>query len=291
MNTTAGNKKYELLLISVIAARATSFIFSKMILESITPFNLLAVRFIIAFILLALIFNKTVRSLTVRDLMAGFAIGTAFFITMSCEMKALTQAASSLVSLLENCAIIFVPLLELILFKKFPTKITVISTGLAMLGVVLLALSQGGLSGGFTWGLLAGLCYAGAIIVTERLSHGSKSTLGLGIVQIGTMGALSFLAVLLSEQPQLPQTGAQWLMLAVLIIVCTGFGFTLQPMAQSHVTAARAGLFCAVSPAIATLLGVTVLDEPFGPLDVLGLVLILASIALPYVRKGESVNE
>ena len=52
-------KKYELLLIAVIAARATSFIFSKMILESLTPFNLLAVRFIIAFILLALIFNTS----------------------------------------------------------------------------------------------------------------------------------------------------------------------------------------------------------------------------------------
>ena len=51
------------------------------------------------------------------------------------------------------------------------------------------------------------------------------------------------------------------------------------------VIAARAGLFCAVSPAIATLLGVTVLDEPFGVLDVLGLLLILASIALPYIKK------
>ena len=99
------------------------------------------------------------------------------------------------------------------------------------------------------------------------------------------MGVLSLLSVLALEQPQLPQTGAQWLMLALLIIVCTGFGFTLQPMAQSHVTAARAGLFCAVSPAIATLLGVTVLDEPFGVLDVLGLLLILASIALPYIKK------
>ena len=244
----ASTKKYELLLIAVIAARATSFIFSKMILESLTPFNLLAVRFIIAFILLALIFNKTVRSLTHRDWLAGLAIGTAFFITMACEMTALTQAASSLVSLLENSAIIFVPLFELLLFKKFPAKITVISTGLAMLGVVLLALSQGGLSGGFTWGLLAGMCYAGAIIITQRLSQ-------------------------------------NWLMLALLIIVCTGFGFTLQPMAQSHVTAARAGLFCAVSPAIATLLGVTVLDEPFGMLDVFGLFLILASIALPYIKK------
>lgn len=237
---TGSARSYELLLIAVIAARATSFIFSKMILESLAPFNLLAVRFIIAFVLLALIFNKAVRSLAVRDLLAGTVIGTAFFITMACEMIALTQAASSLVSLLENCAIIFVPLLEILLYKKLPGKLTVISTGMAMLGI--------------------------------------------GIVQVGTMGVLSFLAMLLTETPQLPQSGSQWLMLAMLIIVCTGFGFTLQPMAQSHVSAARAGLFCAVSPAIAALLGVTVLGEPFGTLDVLGLVLILASIVMPYIK-------
>ena len=50
---TGSARSYELLLIAVIAARATSFIFSKMILESLAPFNLLAVRFIIAFVLLA----------------------------------------------------------------------------------------------------------------------------------------------------------------------------------------------------------------------------------------------
>lgn len=41
---TGSARSYELLLIAVIAARATSFIFSKMILESLAPFNLLAVR-------------------------------------------------------------------------------------------------------------------------------------------------------------------------------------------------------------------------------------------------------
>lgn len=55
---TGSARSYELLLIAVIAARATSFIFSKMILESLAPFNLLAVRFIIAFVLLALILTK-----------------------------------------------------------------------------------------------------------------------------------------------------------------------------------------------------------------------------------------
>lgn len=278
-------RTYELLLISVIAARATSFIFSKMILENMAPFNLLSVRFIIAFALLALIFNKELRTLGKRDLLAGIAVGTAFFITMACEMTALTQAASSLVSLLENCAIIFVPLLEIVLYKKLPGKLTVISTAAAMLGVVLLALGQGSLTGGFGWGLMSGLCYAAAIIITQKLSQNSSSTLGIGIVQVGTMGALACAATLLLEAPHLPTGSSEWLMLAMLIIVCTGFGFTLQPMAQSHVTAARAGLFCAVSPAIAALLGVTVLGEPFGIFDVLGLLLILASIALPYVRK------
>ncbi len=278
-------KKYELLLLSVIAARATSFIFNKMILESLAPFNLLALRFIAAFILLVIIFHKSVLRLTRSDFISGFAIGTAFFVTMACEMIALTQAASSLVSLLENCAIIFVPLLEIIIYKKLPGKTTAVTTGLAMLGVVLLALSQGGLSGGFSWGLVSGVCYAVAIIITQRLTQNSSSTLGIGIVQVGTMGALACAAMLLLETPALPATNGEWLMLALLIVVCTGFGFTLQPMAQSRVTAARAGLFCAVSPAIAALLGVTVLGEPFGMLDVLGLVLILASIALPYVKK------
>lgn len=99
------------------------------------------------------------------------------------------------------------------------------------------------------------------------------------------MGILSLLAAFLWEQLRLPQTGRQWLMLAILIVVCTGFGFTLQPVAQSHVTAERVGIFCAISPAIAALLGIVVLHERMGILGCIGLVLILASIVLPYLRK------
>ncbi len=278
MNT----RKYELLLAAVIAARATSFIFSKMILEDLGPFNLLAARFLLAFCLLAALFRKEMAKATRRSLAAGAAIGLLFFFTMSFEMLALKQADSSLVSLLENCAIIFVPILEIMLFRKFPNRITAVSIAVAMLGVVLLAMQQGELEGGFVFGLLAGLSYAASILVTDRLSHESGSTLCIGIIQVGVMGALSLLVTLLLEQPRLPQTGAQWGMLAILIVVCTGFGFTLQPVAQSHVTAGRAGVLCAISPAIA-LLGVVVLDEKLGSLGFVGLLLILSSIILPYL--------
>ena len=41
--------RYELLLAAVISARATSFIFSKLALEAMDTFNLLAVRCLLAF--------------------------------------------------------------------------------------------------------------------------------------------------------------------------------------------------------------------------------------------------
>lgn len=202
-------RKYELLLAAVISSRATSFIFSKMILQEMSPFNVLAIRFLAAFCLLALLFYREAANITKRVLFSGTTIGFLYFITMAFEMMALKQADSSLVSLLENCAIIFVPLLEMVLFRKFPDKFTLILIAAAMLGVVLLAVQQGDLKGGFTFGIFAGVTYALAIITTDRLPCKDDPALCIGIIQVGTMGILSLLSAFLWERPRLPQTGTQ----------------------------------------------------------------------------------
>lgn len=235
-----------------------------MILQEMRPFNVLSIRFLGAFCLLALLFYREAANITKRVLISGMFIGLLYFITMAFEMLALERADSSLVSLLENCAIIFVPILEMTLFKKVPDRNTLILIALAMLGVVLLAVQQGDLKGGSTFGLFAGVTYALAIIVTDRLPRQDDSSLCIDIIQVGTMGILSLSSTFLWEQPRLPSTRTQWLMLAILLVVCTRSGFTLQPLAQSHVTAERAGIFCALSPASAALLGVVVLRERLG---------------------------
>ena len=133
------------------------------------------------------------------------------------------------------------------------------------------------------WGLAAALIYACAIILTARFSHESEDPLCIGVVQVGTMGVLALVASLLFESPVLPQTAPQCGMVAALALVCTCFGFTLQPLAQSRISAERAGVFCAINPAVASLLGVCVLHESIGALGLLGLVLILSAIAMPAV--------
>lgn len=281
-------RKYEFLLLAIIAARATSFMFSKTALETIQPFNLLAVRFILAFLLLAITFRKRLLRINRTDLISGALCGIAFFIVMSCEYKALETSGSAAVSLLENCAIIFVPLFEALLYRRFPKKTAIVGALAAMTGVFCLSAEASGPSGGLLFGLLSAVFYALSIIITGILSRKAEDTLCIGIIQVGTLGFLALAVSFIFETPVIPDQPVQWSMILALAVICTFFGYTLQPVAQRYVSVARAGLFCAISPAIAAILGAVVLHESFGMLSILGLVLILSSIVFPYIKNRPS---
>ena len=70
----------ELLLASVIAARATSYLFSKLILQGMGVFNLMAVRFLLAFALLAVPFFPRLRRMDRRTLLGGAIMGAALIL-------------------------------------------------------------------------------------------------------------------------------------------------------------------------------------------------------------------
>lgn len=283
-------KRAELLLAAVISARATSFVFNKLVLGQMDTFNLLACRFLLAFAVLAALFWKRLRTADGKTLLHGAVLGLLFFLTLTAELTALKTTDSSTVSLLENTAIILVPLLEAVLLRRLPSAVSLASAGTAVLGVALLTVQTGGFTGGVGFGLLSALLYAVAIIATDRFAH-HDDPLTVGIVQVGVLGVLALAASYCFETPHLPQTGMAWGMVLALAVICTGFGFTLQPVAQSHTSAERAGLFCALSPACATLFGAVLLHERITLLGAAGIALILSSLLLPHLMKGKKNHE
>ncbi len=271
----------EILLAAVIIARSTSFLCSKVLMQGIDPFNLMAVRFLLAFFLLAVLFRKQLSHLTPATALKGFLLGLSFFAVMTAELFGLRLTDSSTTSFLENTAIVFVPILEAILLRRFPRPIIIASTLVTMVGIGLLTLDNGPISwqGGEPLCILAAILYAIAIILTARLSR-KDDPLVLGILQVGTMGVLAFIATFLFETPRLPATGMEWGAVLWLTIVCSGFGFTFQPVAQSYTTAQRASMFCALSPVSSAILGVCILGEDMGPRAILGAVLVMGSILI-----------
>ena len=269
----------ELLLAGVIIARATSYLFSKLILEGMGMFNLLGIRFTLAFALLFLMFFKRLKSMSGKTVAAGAVMGGMFFLVMTAELSGLKRTATGNTAFLENTAIVLVPLLQAVLGHRLPKGKVIFSALLCLVGVGVLTLGGSvGFGAGECWCLLAAFLYACTILVTDRLSHSGIDTLAAGIVQVVVIGALSLAVSFLTETPRLPSGSTEWLGIIMLAAVCSCFGFTLQPVAQSGTTAERAGMFCALNPVVAAILGVVFLHEPFTVKTAVGGILILLGI-------------
>lgn len=277
-------RQAELLLAAVILTRSTGYLFSKAGIESLGVFNLLAARFLLAFALLAIIFFRKFKTVKPGDVLRGAVLGGVFALVMALELTALKTTDTSTASFLENTAIIFVPLIEALLLRRAPERTALISAAAALAGVALLTLGSG--SFGFTAGelycLCAALVYALAIIITDRFSRRGDGLM-MGVMQVGFIGIYALAASFIFEAPRLPSGGTEWGVILALAIVCTCVGFTFQPVAQAHLSSECAGLFCALSPVFASLLGVVFLGEPVTLQGVFGAALILFSLYIPHI--------
>lgn len=277
MNISLTERTAKILLLSVIAARATSFCFSKMCLMQLTPFALLGIRFTFSFVLLCLIFLKQLKAtLTRSDLLKGILFGTFYYLVMTCEYSALQTTNSSTASFLENLAIVIVPFLNIPFTRKLPSLRNLFCVFLAVIGVGLLTLTKDGfsLSAGEMRLILAAFLYASAIIATNMLSK-TGTPLNMGIFQVGTIGILGLISAGVTNTFCLPADPFIYVYVAALSIVCTCFGYTLQPVAQSKLSAETSSLYCAVSPLVASIIGIVFLHEIPSFANVIGEILII----------------
>ena len=177
---------------------------------------------------------------------------------------------------------IFVPILQFVIMKKKLQLSESIRIALAVLGIACLTLGASGglLRSGCVYLLGSAVFYASAILLTNIASR-KGDPLMIGITQVFTIGFLSLIMSFILEQPRLPQTGPEWGMILGLAIICSGFGFTLQPVAQRGTTAERAGMMCALSPLSASLQGIIILHDQMSFCKLGGCILILLSLLVP----------
>ena len=285
-------KNASILLAAVIIARATSYYFIKIGMEGLDVFNLLAVRFFVAVILLALLFHERLHPMKKSTLIHGTILGVVFFVLMAFEFMALKTSPSSTVSFLENTSIVLVPLLIGITTRTLPKASAIFGVAITILGVGFLTYTPGGfaLTRGEVFALIAALNYATVIILTSRFAE-EDDPFQLGFFQILWIFILSSLATFLTETPRWPENRVEWTAIFMLAVVCTGFGFTLQPVAQRHTTPERAGMFCALNPMCATIMGVTLLGETLSPHKVAGILCIVTGLTVPILIESRKKKQ
>lgn len=272
----------KILLSLIIAARATSFCFSKFCLATMPPFCILAFRFCIAFFLLAIMFIKQLKNnFQKSDMIKGILFGILYFIVMSFEYRGLQTANTSTASLIENLAIVLVPFFNIPFVQKLPKPKNVLCAILSFIGVALLTYKASGISIGYGEINLFGaaIFYTIAIVVTAKLSQDGNALI-MGIYQVGTIGILSLTCSIISHSFTMPSSPMTLVSILILALVCTCFGYTLQPVVQSKLNADDVGVFCAINPSVASIIGFVLLNEQFTEFNLLGLVFIIVSIII-----------
>ena len=161
-----------------------------------------------------------------------------------------------------------------------PTARWVLATALAIGGVVLLGGADGGAdSVGIGLALLSGLGYASyTVVAKELIGRGAPG----GVVIAWAFGLSGLLLA-----PVIVVTGVGWLAGAsgaatalYLGLVPTALAYILFARGLASLSAATVTTIVLAEPVVASVLGVVVLDERLGLVEVVGCVLVLVGLAI-----------
>ena len=143
-SSAAASLKADLLLVLVTLLAAVSWIFSKEAVLLMPPLLFMALRFLLAGLLLALLGWRQIRALNVRQIRRATRVGMVFGFGMSCWIMGL-HAGGHLGegAFLTNLGVVLVPLLAALLFGERAPLSTWLALPVAGAGLALLFLQHG----------------------------------------------------------------------------------------------------------------------------------------------------
>ena len=132
------NSKYksEIILIFVTVLWGATFVIVKEALHEISPMLFIAVRFIItALFLLPFVIRK---NFDLKSIYPGIILGVLLFAGFATQTVGLKFTSATKSGFLTGTSVIMIPLLQILIEKRPPTKGVVLGTIIVMLGILVL---------------------------------------------------------------------------------------------------------------------------------------------------------
>ncbi|MDF2680146.1 MAG: EamA family transporter [Brevibacillus sp.] len=271
--------KADLAMLLVTLFWGSSYLFMQMGLTDLETFNLIGIRFGIAFIIAALFFHKRILRINRKTLLHAFILGAILFCVFATVTEGVKTTTASQAGFLVSLTVIFVPLLS-ILLKNIPETRVFFGAGLAVIGIGLLTLTDHfQISQGDAWCIGTALFYAIHIIVTGKLAPQSDA-IQLGVYQLGFAALFGLIFSVFTEAPRFPHTPKAWLAVLVLSILCSAIGFVVQTVAQQHTTPTHTGLIFSLEPVFAAIFAFMLNGETLTVRGYIGAALVLLSVLI-----------
>ena len=228
-------KKYKgdsmLLLAAIIGG--TGFVFMKYLLEwQFTAFQIITIRFLIATLLLCMIYCKEVTKITKQEWKDGGILGIFLFLLFALLTVGLQYTIPSINAFLTSLSAVIVPFLLWGIFHIRPDKTCFLAIALTVIGVALLSGTshmEGNI--GMILSLGASVAFAFQMVWMDRFLQ-KDNALHLALVEHMVVLLCAFMVTLLQNVPLPPITLSALYYFFILGAFCTATYFVLQSLGQ-----------------------------------------------------------
>lgn len=235
--------------------------------------------------------KTTVTPLFTRDLfIGGFVCGTALAIASNFQQLGIEHSTVGKSAFITTLYIILVPIMGLFWRKKVSPQVW-ISVVLAMIGLFLLCMKNEVfvLEIGDIYLILCAMFFTIQILCVDYYVQ-RVDGVALSIMQFFVTAALSGVGMLITGLPSWSDILGAAVPLLYAGAISSGVGYTLQIVGQKMLPATVASLIMSLESVIAALAGWIILHEVLSAKELIGCVLVFASIILtqiPMEKKQE----
>jgi drug/metabolite transporter (DMT)-like permease len=268
-----------------------TFVVVKGALEHASVLAFMAARFLLASVLMAVIFRADLRRLTRQEIIAGAQIGFFMFTGYAFQTAGLLHTTSSKAAFITGFSVVLVPVFMAIFWRR---RINFWVWGGALgafIGLYYLSLPREGLAGLGQGDLLV---FVGAVLFALHIAfvghYSPRHSVGaLSFVQVATTAVLTLVALPFASLTHWDPFRMDWtpgLVIAVLItaVLATAVCFSVQVWAQQYTTAMHTAIIFSLEPVFAAITAYILTSERLNRRGLVGAGLILAGILLAELK-------
>lgn len=274
----------ELALVAITISWGGTFLLVHIAVRYCGPFFFVGFRFMIAALLLAFVFRKTLRDMTWQDIQAGSAIGIAIFLGYSLQTMGLQTITSSQSAFITALYVPMVPLLQWFFLRRPPGLTSWLGVFLAFAGLVLISSpdkTSFAFSVGETVALFSALAIALEIILISYFAAGLDSR-RVTIIQLLVASLVSFTAMPVVGEAW-PQFSWIWVSVALALGVMSAVIQLTMNWAQKSVSPTRATIIYTGELVWAGIIG-RLAGERLPPAALLGVAFIVAGVLVAELK-------
>ncbi len=268
-----------------------TFVVVKGALADASVLAFMAVRFVLAAALMAVIYRRSLRQLTGTEVWAGAQIGFFMFAGYAFQTRGLIQTTPSKAGFITGSGVVLVPVLMAVFWGRRINRWVWGGALAALLGLYYLTVPPAGFAQLNTGDLLVFVCavlFALHIIFVGHYSP-HHSVGALSFLQVATTAGLTLIALPVFSVAGWETPRLQWtanLVLAVMItaVLATAVAFSVQVWAQQSTTPTHTAILFSLEPVFAALTSYVVLGERLGGRPLVGAALILLGILLAELK-------